>query len=134
MDESTEALPGDIFMVCIGSSIGKSVIADRRVAFNQQINAIRPIHISSQFLNTAVSTDRFYRSVLGSATGSATPIINRSKWEELAVPVPPLAEQHRIVAKVDELMTLCDQLKTNLKTAQATQLNLADCLVESAIH
>ena len=52
---------------------------------------------------------------------------------EMLIPVPPLAEQHRIVAKVDELMALCDQLKASLATAQATQLNLADSLVEQAI-
>lgn len=49
-------------------------------------------------------------------------------------PPPPLAEQHRIVAKVDELMTLCDQLKANLQKAQTTQLHLADSLVEAAIR
>ncbi|MDB4514154.1 restriction endonuclease subunit S [Akkermansiaceae bacterium] len=133
IEESTEALAGDIMMVCIGGSIGKSVITEKRVAFNQQINAIRPISILSEYLNAAVSTDRFCRSVLENATGSATPIINRSKWENLLAPIPPAEEQHRIVAKVDELMTLCDALKASLATAQATQLNLADSLVEQAV-
>jgi len=41
-------------------------------------------------------------------------------------------EQHRIVAKVDELMALCDTLKARLKTAQAIQINLADAIVELA--
>ncbi len=134
VEESTEGLSGDILMVCIGGSIGKSVVANRRVAFNQQINSIRPILIRSEYLNTAVSTDRFHKSALDQSTGSATPIINRSKWEDLAVPIPPLAEQHRIVAKVDELMSLCDRLKASLQTAQATQLDLADGLVEAAIR
>ena len=49
------------------------------------------------------------------------------------LPFPPTSEQHRIVAKVDELMALCDQIKASLATAQATQLNLADSLVEQAI-
>ena len=39
-----------------------------------------------------------------------------------------------IVAKVDELMVLCDRLKARLQSAQATQLHLADTLVEAAIH
>jgi type I restriction enzyme S subunit len=52
---------------------------------------------------------------------------------EMLVPIPPLAEQHRIVAKVDELMTLCDQLKTRLADAQITQLHLADAVVENAL-
>ena len=134
MEESTEGISGDILMVCIGGSIGKSVVANRRVAFNQQINAIRPVYILSEYLKAAVSTDGFYKAILKKSTGSATPIINRSKWEELVVPIPPLAEQHLIVAKVDELMALCDRLKARLQSTQTTQLHLADTLVEASIH
>ncbi len=48
-------------------------------------------------------------------------------------PLPPMAEQHRIVAKVDELMTLCDALKARLAEAQITQIRLADAIVERAV-
>ena len=51
----------------------------------------------------------------------------------MTVPVPPLNEQHRIVAKVDELMALCDALKARLAEAQATQICLADAIVERAV-
>jgi type I restriction enzyme S subunit len=49
------------------------------------------------------------------------------------IPLPPLNEQHRIVAKVDELFTLCDQLKEHLQHASDTQLNLTDAIVEQAL-
>jgi len=49
------------------------------------------------------------------------------------IPIPPLAEQHRIVAKVDELMALCDQLKTRLAAANQLQQKLADVVVEQAV-
>lgn len=45
----------------------------------------------------------------------------------------PLAEQHRIVAKVDELMSLCDQLKNSLHQTQETQILLTDAVVENAL-
>lgn len=53
--------------------------------------------------------------------------------DEMVIPLPPLAEQHRIVAKVDELMALCDQLKTRITEANQLQQKLADVVVERAI-
>jgi type I restriction enzyme S subunit len=50
------------------------------------------------------------------------------------IPLPPIEEQYRIVVKVDELMALCEQLKTRLSDAQTTQLHLADAVVEYALN
>ena len=47
--------------------------------------------------------------------------------------IPPCVEQHRIVAKVDELMALCDQLKSRIAVAKQLQQKLADVVVEQAI-
>ena len=80
---STEAIQGDILMVCIGGSIGKAAIATDTIGFNQQINSIRPFQIVSDYLYLALSTNTFYGCLLDKATGSATPIINRGKWEEI---------------------------------------------------
>ena len=49
------------------------------------------------------------------------------------IPIPPIDEQRRIVAKVDELMALCDSLKTRINNAQATQLQLADAVVGQVV-
>jgi len=59
--------------------------------------------------------------------------IKASKLKELPMVIPPLAEQHRIVAKVDELMAICDQLKTRITTANQLQQKLADVLVGQAV-
>jgi type I restriction enzyme S subunit len=48
-------------------------------------------------------------------------------------PLPPLAEQHRIVAKVDELMGLCDRLEASLTAATATRRRLLDTLLAEAL-
>ena len=52
----------------------------------------------------------------------------------ILIAIPPAAEQHRIVAKVDQLMSLCDQLKDRIQAAQQTQLHLADALVDQAVN
>ncbi|QEW06709.1 restriction endonuclease subunit S [Nitrincola iocasae] len=59
-------------------------------------------------------------------------LVSEKLWN-MPLAVPPLNEQHRIVAKVDQLMSLCDQLKASLQQAQQTQLNLADALVVQAV-
>ncbi|HHQ4765340.1 restriction endonuclease subunit S [Aeromonas hydrophila] len=133
LELSSEANAGDILMVCIGGSIGKSTICDRQIGFNQQINSIRPILCDSYFLLAAMTTKAFTNLLLERATGSATPIINRSKWEEIPIPMSPYQEQLRIISRVHELMALCDQLKSRLQTSQQTQLALAESLVEGAL-
>ncbi|MGE6080993.1 restriction endonuclease subunit S [Aeromonas veronii] len=112
---------------------GKSTICDRQIGFNQQINSIRPILCDSYFLLAAMTTKAFTNLLLERATGSATPIINRSKWEEIPIPMSPYQEQLRIISRVHELMALCDQLKSRLQTSQQTQLALAESLVEGAL-
>jgi type I restriction enzyme S subunit len=130
---STIADLGDIIMVCIGGSIGKSAIVKSKIAFNQQLNCIRPVIVEPSYLYVAMNAPYFQSSILISASGSATPIINRSKWEELPIPLPPLAEQRLIVTKVDELFALCDALKEQLRDAQALQNQLAVAVVEQGV-
>jgi type I restriction enzyme S subunit len=56
-----------------------------------------------------------------------------SKVQALPVPLPPLPEQHRIVAKVDALMALCDQLEASLTATAATRRRLLDALLAEAL-
>lgn len=100
---------GTIIQVCIGGSIGKCAIVDREVTFNQQINSISPIKLNSDYIYYTISSDFFYKNIRESATGTATPIINKSNWERLLIPLPPLAEQKRIVAAIEKMLPLCEK-------------------------
>ena len=59
--------------------------------------------------------------------------MTKGKMERLSVPLPPLTEQHRIVAKVDELMAFCDRLKVGLGATEAAQGRLIDSLIHESL-
>ena len=59
--------------------------------------------------------------------------MTKEAMERLVVYLPPLAEQHRIVAKVDELMSLCDQLSTRIDQASQQQQLICDAFVAQAV-
>ena len=104
LQNGREIQKNSILMVCIGGSTGKCALVDRNVSCNQQINTATPISlVLPMFLYYNMCSDYFYKKVRETATGTATPIINRSAWENLYLPLPPLAEQERIVNKINEI-------------------------------
>jgi type I restriction enzyme, S subunit len=59
--------------------------------------------------------------------------VNGTKLRSMVIPFPPLAEQHRIVAKVDELMTLCDRLEARLASTQTESRRLLEAVLHEAL-
>ncbi len=102
---------GTVLQVCIGGSIGKCAIIERECCFNQQINSITPFFVLSRYVYYTISSEYFVSMLVAKSTGSATPIINKSAWESLLLPLPPLAEQSRIVAKIEEVFAQIDKLR-----------------------
>ena len=101
---------------------------------NQACAAIRLVNDSKHHKDyVKLCFRKAYAELRSHAAGGAQPNLNVGKISNTVLPLPPLAEQHRIVAKVDELMALCDQLKIRLADAQITQLHLADAVVENAL-
>ena len=109
MEFGRKAKVNSILQVCIGGSIGKSCLVDRDVCFNQQINSIYPIISNSKFIFYLLSSPYFKKYLTDNAGGTATPIINRSIWDSILIPLPPLDEQKRIVEKIEELLPLVER-------------------------
>jgi type I restriction enzyme S subunit len=80
------------------------------------------------FLNSPV-----FRSFLDGVATTTINQITQNNLKTTLAPLPPLAEQHRIVAKVDELLALCDQLKTSITDSNQLQQKLADVMVKQAV-
>jgi len=83
-------------------------------------------------VNGSEYSREYYARVAGGTSGSMKNV-SREQIRNLVVALPPRAEQNRIVAKVDELMALCDALKARLAEAQTTQIHLAYAIVERAV-
>lgn len=83
------------------------------------------------FMHIAMS-HQFARDFLrarASGTSGSMPKINQTTLRSLPIPVPPIAEQRRIVAKVDHLMSLVDALEVHLSASGAIATNLLSALV-----
>jgi type I restriction enzyme S subunit len=63
----------------------------------------------------------------------AQPTLNVGLIEAVSIPLPPLAEQHRIVTKVEELMSLCDRLERALQDATTTRARLLEATLRDAL-
>jgi type I restriction enzyme S subunit len=64
-------------------------------------------------------------------TGTAQPKMNQAKMNGIPIALPPEAEQHRIVSKVDELMALCDRLEAQQADAVSAHTTLVKTLLAS---
>ncbi len=67
------------------------------------------------------------------APSTAQKNINIGILEQVLIPIPPLGEQRRIVAKVDELMAVCDQLETQMTAAQTEGHRLLEAILNDAL-
>jgi type I restriction enzyme S subunit len=66
-------------------------------------------------------------------SGTSVPQINNKDIYPLVLPLPPLAEQGRIVAQVDQLMAVCDRLEASLTATDETRRRLLDALLAEAL-
>ncbi|MAD77727.1 MAG: restriction endonuclease [Rheinheimera sp.] len=123
---------GDVLVAMYGATIGKTSILSVRATTNQAVCACTPFNgFKNTFLLMLLKASK--SRLIGMGAGGAQPNISREKIINTVIALPPTSEQHRIVAKVDELMALCDQLKARLIDAQTTKLHLTDAIVEQAL-
>lgn len=118
---------GDLLLCVRGSTTGRTNIAGFRACIGRGVAAIRPFFVD-QYVRLFIW--RLRASIIAMGRGIAFPSVSRQQIEELPVPLPPLAEQHRIMAKVDELMALCDRLEA----AQVARESRRNRLVASSFN
>ncbi len=133
--------PGDLLIVEGNGSaneIGRCAIWNGEVedcVYQNHLIRVRlhdpkQINYLALYLNSPMGTAHMRRLAI---TTSGLFNLSVGKIRSIPIALPPLAEQHRIVAKVDELLALCDQLKLGLADARQHHAHLAGVLVEQAV-
>jgi len=133
---------GDLLMIRSNGSldiVGRSAVVSGDavgMAFAGYLVRLRvnPSNINPRYiwrtLNAAEVRDQIEKPIR-SAVGLKN--VNLTEFGALTFRLPPIAEQHRIVAKVDELMALCDQLEASLTDTATTRRRLLDAMLAEAL-
>lgn len=107
-------IPKNSTAVCCIGSIGKCGYLMCEGTTNQQINSAIP-KINSLCLYYYLCTENFVQDLLSMASATTIAIVNKSKMESCAFPLPPLSEQQRIVERIEELLAKLDEAKERLQ-------------------
>lgn len=127
---------GDILLVCVGATTGRlTVLREHRdMVLVRSVALIRPsCCVDPEYLERAIRSPMGQEQIWASVKAAAQPCLYINRIKSMYIPLPPLAEQHRIVAKVDELMSLCDRLEASLTAAADTRRRLLDALLHEAL-
>ncbi|ECF6052556.1 restriction endonuclease subunit S [Salmonella enterica subsp. salamae] len=126
------AAKGDILITCKGAGLGKLNVADTNIAISRQLMAINVISMNSEYLKIVL--DSMYGYFQSKGVGIAIPGISREDVMEPLIMLPPFEEQKRIMENLYKFSFLIEDIKFRIKSAQQTQLHLADALTHAAIN
>jgi type I restriction enzyme S subunit len=124
-----------VLVTCIGATTGKTGISRfERAAFNQQINAIAPVVgvALGDFVYWAIVESGFQAQIWENAAATTLPIINKSKFSRLTLPLPALEEQAVIVDEVSQRFSEADVLEAWCRTELARSTALHQSILKQA--
>ena len=124
----THVQPRDILLNITGASIARSAVVPDdfdEANVNQHVAILRPVISDVRaFLHTWIVSPEGYSSIMGVQVGISREGLSMYRLRDFVVPLAPLAEQKRIVAKVDELMALCDELEAKQQAVRTKRIAL----------
>ncbi|EJG9994367.1 restriction endonuclease subunit S [Campylobacter coli] len=132
--DNARNLPKDtILVVCIGASIGKVGLSGVNGSCNQQINAIIPNSaFTSKYLFFVCLSNYFQTILKKNASQTTLPIINKTEFSKLQIPLPPIKEQEQIASHLDELSSHVKNLKQNYQAQIKDLQELKNSLLDKA--
>lgn len=126
----------DILVNLVGASIGRSAMWDRDdvANINQAVGIVRLVPdcrtVNRRYLLGYLNSPTCLEIMLGNRVTTAQPNISLTNVKHFPVPIPPKAEQKRIVSKVSVLLSQLDELSARLRSRQST----TDALLTALVH
>jgi type I restriction enzyme, S subunit len=131
LSKTRQVHPGD-FLLTNSMSFGRPYITKIEGCIHDGwLRLSPPSSLDKDYLYNLLSSPFIMRSFKKSAAGAVVMNLNADKVRETIVAIPPTSEQHRIVAKVDELMRLCDQLEQQTEASIEAHQVLVETLLET---
>ena len=116
--------PNNILMAMTGGTVGKSLLVkalSEPMVVNQRVATIKILSgILPEFVNSLIQTDLIQR-VIYTAKNSTNDNISMGDITGFYVPLPPFAEQKRIVTRIDQFMAMCDELEHQIDATASKQ-------------
>ena len=134
--EQSRKLPANsVLVTCIGATIGKTGLTTVEGTCNQQINAIIPTSaILAKFLFYVCVSDYMQHEIKANASATTLPILNKGNFSKIAITIPPLQEQGRIVKSIEHWLSLVDCIEGNKENLQRTIREAKSKVLDLAIH
>lgn len=121
---------GDVLYGKLRPYLNKVIVADEDGVCTTEILPLRGFYgVVPRFLMYALKQPAFLAYVNAKSYGMKMPRLGTEDGRLAALPLAPEAEQHRIVAKIDELMALCDRLEAEQVDAESAQAKLVEALL-----
>ncbi len=122
---------GDLLIVSVGGTIGRTSLIqnDSNFALVRSVALIKPLKMNSQYLRHVMNSELLQSTINTKKRGGAQPCLYLSEIELFLTPLPPLAEQKRIVEKIDHLMALCDSLERQIAGSTEKKSSILDAVL-----
>lgn len=132
---NTHVSPNDILLNITGASLGRCAVVPESLSsanVSQHVTIIRTTEsVNRDYLHAVILSPYVQGLVWGRQVGMAREGLSKKVLELFEIPIPPEAEQHRIVEKVDELMVLCNRLEQQAGDQLEAHEVLVDTLLDA---
>lgn len=135
---ATHVQKDDILLNITGASIGRCALVPAHLDaanVSQHVSIIRLfLPAFREFVHLALISPFFQQRIQDVQVGVSREGLSARRLKEFLMPLPPLAEQERIVAKVNDLMGICDELETQLRGVLSKRSRLLEAVLHQTLQ